>query len=124
MTIQESHFEDETSEDEELSDWQKDNMDYAGKMMASTNKVDQRLINLYIFKKASQLGLHFGLRNAVIRKSVINNRKSIVLNKAYKEVESLRYPQENQLIDQDSNIEKRSNSQKIIEEGQNTDPND
>ena len=53
MTIQESHFEDETSEDEELSDWQKDNMDYAGKMMASTNKVDQRLINLYIFKKAS-----------------------------------------------------------------------
>ena len=47
MVIRESSNLDETSSDSELSDWQKDNMDYANRMVQSSSKVDNRLINLY-----------------------------------------------------------------------------
>ena len=40
LVIRESSNLDETSSDEELSDWQRDNMDYASVMIEGQNKVD------------------------------------------------------------------------------------
>ena len=56
LVIRESSNLDETSEDAELSDWQRDNMDYAKAMTESQNLVDQRLISLYKTRKAHQMG--------------------------------------------------------------------
>ena len=55
-----------TSSDNELSDWQRDNMNYAEKMARSKNRVDKRFINLYIYRKANQNKIHFGLNNDVL----------------------------------------------------------
>lgn len=63
LVIRESSNLEETSQDSELSDWQVDNMDYAKRMVQSSNKVDERLINLYRLKIANHLGIHIGLRN-------------------------------------------------------------
>ena len=52
MVIRESSNLDETSTDRELSDWQNDNMDYANRMVMSSNQVDQRLINLFRLREA------------------------------------------------------------------------
>ena len=41
-----------TSSDNELSDWKADNMQYAEKMATSTNQVDKRFMNLYLYRKA------------------------------------------------------------------------
>ena len=57
------------SSDNNLSDWQQDNMDYATKMIKSSRKVDRRLIDLYMLKRADQAGLHLGFNNEVISKS-------------------------------------------------------
>ena len=62
MVIRESSNLDETSTDRELSDWQNDNMDYANRMVMSSNKVDQRLINLFRLREAQHLGIHVGLK--------------------------------------------------------------
>ena len=62
MVIRESSNLDETSSDNELSDWQNDNMDYAKRMVTSSNKVDSRLINLYRLRIAKHLGIHVGLK--------------------------------------------------------------
>ena len=58
-----------TSSDDNHSDWQQDNMDYATKMIKSRDKVDRRLIDLYMLKRADQAGLHLGFNNEVISKS-------------------------------------------------------
>jgi hypothetical protein len=47
LVIRESDNFDETSSDDELSDWQRDDMIYVKRMMQSSNKVDARLLNLY-----------------------------------------------------------------------------
>ena len=60
LVIRESSNLDETSEDAELSDWQRDNMDYAKAMTESQNLVDQRLISLYKIRKAHQTGKSLG----------------------------------------------------------------
>jgi hypothetical protein len=60
MVIRESSNLDETSSDSELSDWQRDNMDYAKNMTMSVDKVDERLINIYRIRKAHQMGIHLG----------------------------------------------------------------
>lgn len=52
MIIRESSNLDDTSSDSELSDWQRDNMEYAKNMTMSTDKVDERLINVYRIRKA------------------------------------------------------------------------
>ena len=62
MVIRESSNLDETSTDDELSDWQNDNMDYAKRMVQSSSKVDNRLINLYRLRIAKHLGIHVGLK--------------------------------------------------------------
>lgn len=64
MVIRESSNLEETSLDSGLSDWQVDNMDYATRMVQSSNKVDERLINLYRLKLADQLGIHIGIKNS------------------------------------------------------------
>lgn len=61
--IRESENFEETSDDEKLSDWQRDNMDYAKRMAMSSNKTDQKLINLYKIRKANELGLTLGFNN-------------------------------------------------------------
>ena len=62
MVIRESSNLDETSTDRELSDWQNDNMDYANRMVMSSNRVDQRLINLFRLREAQHLGIDVGLK--------------------------------------------------------------
>ena len=61
LVIRESSNLDETSDDSELSDWQRDNMDYAKALAESRNKVDERLINLYRIRKANQNGHMLGV---------------------------------------------------------------
>ena len=59
--IRESSNLEETSSDAELSDWERDDMHYVERMFESSNKVDQRFIDLYKIRKAQQLGIHIGL---------------------------------------------------------------
>ena len=67
-----------TSEDNELSDWRKDNMNYAEKMAASKDQVDKRFINSYIFRKAAQKNIRYGMQNDILlsHKRVIKERGS------------------------------------------------
>ena len=60
MMIRESSNLDETSSNGELSDWGKDDMHYVKRMFESSNKVDQRLIDMYKVRKAHELGIHIG----------------------------------------------------------------
>ena len=59
----------ETSSDQELSDWQRDNMNYAERMTKSDDKIDNRLINLYRIRKAHQTGIRLGFNNPYNKKS-------------------------------------------------------
>lgn len=52
LIIRESTDFEKTSDDDELSDWQKDEMNYAQSMANSKDKVDKRLIDLYLIRKA------------------------------------------------------------------------
>ena len=52
MIIRESSNLEETSSDDDLSDWQRDKMDLAEIMVKSDNRVDQRLIDIYRIRKA------------------------------------------------------------------------
>ena len=52
MVLRESSNFEETSDDEELSDWGKDDLRYANKLAKSKDKVDNRLINIYMLQKA------------------------------------------------------------------------
>ena len=63
MLIRESSNFEETSEDEELSDWGMDDHKYIAKLTNSKEKVDQRLIDLYMITRAHQKGLKFGFEN-------------------------------------------------------------
>ena len=60
MMIRESSNLDETSDDAELSDWGNDDMHYVKRMFESSNKVDQRFIEMYKVRKAHELGIHIG----------------------------------------------------------------
>ena len=53
----------ETSSDDDLSDWQRDKMDLAEIMVKSDNRVDQRLIDIYRIRKAHQIGINLGFSN-------------------------------------------------------------
>ena len=61
--IRESSNLDETSSDEELSDWQRDTMVYVRRMMQSSNPTDQRLIKLYQVRQANNAGINLGFTN-------------------------------------------------------------
>lgn len=52
LVIRESSNLDETSSNNDLSDWQRDDMIYVKRMMKSSNKTDQRLLKLYKVRKA------------------------------------------------------------------------
>ena len=67
MVIRESSNLEETSSDNELSDWQRDNMAYAKRMAQSSNTVDQRLLNFYRIRKAHQKGIHLGFDNPLAK---------------------------------------------------------
>ena len=43
-----------SSEDDELSDFRQENMEFARKMLTSKNQIDKRLINLYKIHKVHQ----------------------------------------------------------------------
>lgn len=60
LVIRESDNLDETSSDNELSDWQHDDMGYVKRMISSTNQTDKRLLNLYKVKQASNAGVNLG----------------------------------------------------------------
>ena len=47
-------------------------MHYAEKMVSSVGQVDKRLINLYIYRKAAQKKIRFGLSNNIL---LSENRK-------------------------------------------------
>ena len=65
LVIRESSNFEETSGDEELSDWQRDDMVYAKRMKQSSNRIDQRLINIYKIRRAQQLDIHLGFDKKV-----------------------------------------------------------
>ena len=67
LIIRESTDFDETSDDSDLSDWQRDEMHYARGMTNSKDKVDKRLINMYLIRKAHQQKTYFGFDNELIR---------------------------------------------------------
>ena len=73
--IWESSNLEETSQDEELSDWQRDNMAYAKQMASSIDKVDERFINLYRIKRAHQMGLNIGLKDVNISRRNLKLRR-------------------------------------------------
>ena len=54
MVIDENRYQSDqtTSDDEELEDYQRKNMNFAEKMAYSTNPVDKRLLQTYMMKKA------------------------------------------------------------------------
>ena len=60
LIIRESSNLEETSDDSDLSDWQRDDMTHMQEMFTSSNKVDQRFIDLYKVRKAHQLGVKIG----------------------------------------------------------------
>ena len=55
-----------TSPDDELSDWQRDNMAYAAQMANSVDPVDKRFVNLYLLRKADQKNIRFGFANDIL----------------------------------------------------------
>ena len=61
-----------TSPDDELSDWQRDNMAYAAQMAKSMDPVDKRFVNLYLLRKADQKNIRFGFANDIL---LSQNRK-------------------------------------------------
>jgi len=65
LILRESSNMDETSSDDELSDWQRDDMIYVKRMMQSSNKTDQRLIKLYKVQKANKDGIHLGFSKQI-----------------------------------------------------------
>ena len=68
--IRDSSNLDETSSDEELSDWQHDDMTYVQRMMDSKNPSDQRLLKLYQVKQANHAGIDIGFKNQDQIKSI------------------------------------------------------
>lgn len=60
MVIRESSNLDQTSSDDELSDWQRDDLIYVKRMMRSSNKVDERLLKLYKVRMANRYNIHLG----------------------------------------------------------------
>ena len=63
MVIRESDNLDETSSDNELSDWQRDDMVYVKRMMKSPNETSKRLLNLYKVRQAHNAGINLGFVN-------------------------------------------------------------
>ena len=55
-----------TSPDDELSDWQRDNMAYTAQMAKSVDPVDKRFVNLYLLRKADQKDIRFGFANDIL----------------------------------------------------------
>ena len=73
MVLQEDSKTDETSCDDELSDWQRDNMDYAKQIAASRDQVDKRFIDLYLCRKVAQKGARMGFKSDLF----INRKQSL-----------------------------------------------
>ena len=63
MVIRESDNMDETSSDNELSDWQRDDMVYVKRMMNSPDKTTKRLLNIYKVRQAHNAGVNLGFQN-------------------------------------------------------------
>ena len=61
--IRESSNLDETSSDRDLSDWQRDDLIYAGRMLKSSSKVDARFLKLYKVKRAHEQNIHIGFED-------------------------------------------------------------
>ena len=62
MIIRESSNLEETSDDKDLSDWEREDMRHMQHMFTSSNKVDQRFIDLYRVRKAHQLRVKIGFQ--------------------------------------------------------------
>ena len=88
LIIRESSNFEETSCDSELSDWQRDNMQYARSMTHSTDKVDKRLISLYMMNKAHEQGHTFGLENDIL----IKEKGQLRSSKFYRQHHASRFP--------------------------------
>ena len=52
MVIRESSNSEYTSDDEELSDWGKDDLNYVNQLVKSKDKVDKRLIDIHMLKRS------------------------------------------------------------------------
>ena len=77
MVIRESDNLDKTSSDNQLSDWQRDDMVYVKHMMKSPNETSKRLLNLYKVRQAHDAGVNLGYQNYQEEKLVNEGQQSI-----------------------------------------------
>ena len=78
LIIRESSNMDETSSNDELSDWRRDDMIYVKRMMKSSNKTDQRLIKLYKVQRANKDGLHIGFSDQIENLNKMKVKRSVI----------------------------------------------
>ena len=86
MVVRESSNFEDTSDDEELSDnLQRAEMvnQVTKQITKSSDLVDKRLVNLFIYSKANREGLKFGFKNTMY--TAENNRKFKLPTKVYKD---------------------------------------
>ena len=67
MVIRESEDMEDMSVDEELSDWQDDNMIYVKRIIHSSNEVDARLLKLYKVCQADNSHIHLGFNTKTVQ---------------------------------------------------------
>ena len=63
MVLRDSDNFDQTSSDNELSDWQRDDMVYVKRMIQSSDSTDKRLLDLYKVRQANNAGVNLGFTN-------------------------------------------------------------
>ena len=88
MVIRESDNLDETSSDDELSDWQQDDMVYIKRMIKSPNETSKRLLNLYKVRQAHNAGVNLGFQNYQ-EVELVNQRQESSYSNVMKEDSSL-----------------------------------
>ena len=106
MVVRESSNFEGTSSDEELSDTLSRGeygLNQVKQITKSTDLVDKRLVNLFIYQKAAQEGLKFGFKNTVYTEK--SNRKFKLPTKVYKDREMSDWL--DGLLQADSNIDQR-----------------
>ena len=86
--IRESDNLDETSSDDELSDWQQDDMVYIKRMIKSPNETSKRLLNLYKVRQAHNAGVNLGFQNYQ-EVELVNQRQESSYSNVMKEDSSL-----------------------------------
>ena len=98
MVIRESDNLEETSSENELSDWQRDDMVYVKRMMRSPNELSKRLLNLYKVRQAHNAGVNLGYQNYLEDELVNEEQQSSSFSSMMKEDSSLEVSDKNMIL--------------------------